>query len=304
MLRTEGTFYARTQHGGHRVVADKQGFLVVWPSGEKRYDSARQTLIALANSSPTPLPHHRDPKISFNRYFRLGRYGKKAPLLDTLTLFSPRLTVESPQIRIKSSPDISIAPPRLGIDLAKRGHEVRKLFYAGYGRRVLKYGYDPEDVLQEVYKGILVRNQGKCPFNPDKSSFGHYVHMVCGCIVSNYRRRYSRLERNEQFGVISLNDEETEVVDVRDSHLVVEAPMQQGIVDATSLQDALVTLVGSKASATDICPDLAEECFALMVDGYRRGEIAQLTGESLSMISKILKMIRGVANEWRNHVGY
>jgi DNA-directed RNA polymerase specialized sigma24 family protein len=268
-----------------------------------RYDSARQTIIALSNQTPTPLPHHRDPKITFNRYFRLGRYSKAAPQLDTLALFSPKLTVEAPKVRIKGSPDISIAAPQVGIDLAKRGHEVRKLFYAGYGRRVLKYGYDPEDVLQEVYKGLLVRNQGKCPFNPDKSSFGHYVHMVCGCIVSNYHRRYSRLNRNEQFGVLSMNDDDIEMVDVRESSLVVEPAMQPGILDSASMHDTLSAMVSERASLSDVPSDLATLCFNLMVSGYRRGEIAEQTGQSLNTISKVLKMIRTVAAEWRDHVG-
>lgn len=303
MLRTEGTYYARSQHGGHQVIADNQGFLVAWPSGERRYESARQTIIALSNHTPTPLPHHRDPKITFNRYFRLGRHSKPSPKLDTLTLFSPKLTVEAPKVRINSSPDISIAAPQLGIDLAKRGHEVRKLFYAGYGRRVLKYGYDPEDVLQEVYKGLLVRNQGKCPFNAEKSSFGHYVHMVCGCIVSNYHRRYSRLNRNEQFGVLSTNGDDNEMVDVRDSNLIVEPAVQQGILDAASMRDTLSAMVGERAAHSDVPPDLATLCFNLMVNGYRRGEIAKQTDQSLNTISKVLKMIRTVAAEWRNHMG-
>ncbi len=303
MLRTKGTYYARSQHGGHRVVADNQGFLVAWPSGLRRYDSARQTLIALSNQTPTPLPHHRDPKVTFNRYFRLGRYSKSAPQIDTLALFSPKLTVEAPKVRIKSSPDISIAAPQLGIDLAKRGHEVRKLFYAGYGRRVLKYGYDPEDVLQEVYKGLLVRNQGKCPFDPTKSSFGHYVHMVAGCIVSNYHRRYSRLNRNEQFGVLSLNDDNIEMVDVRESSLMVEPAMQQGILDSVSMHETLSAMVGDQANLLDLPPGLAPRCFNLMVSGYRRGEIAAQTGQSLNTISKVLKMIRTVASEWRKNMG-
>ena len=79
-----------------------------------------------------------------------------------------------------------------GIDLAKRGHEVRKLLYAGFGFRMARAGYDPEEVLQEVYRGILVRNQGKCPFDGQKSSFGHYVHMVISCVLSNYHRKMSK----------------------------------------------------------------------------------------------------------------
>ena len=79
LLRTEGTYYARTEHGGHQVVADDQGFLVTWPSGAVRYPSARQTIIALTNREPQPSPRHRDPKVSFNRYFRRGRFGDPGP---------------------------------------------------------------------------------------------------------------------------------------------------------------------------------------------------------------------------------
>ena len=303
MLRTEGTFYARSQHGGHQVVADNQGFLVAWPSGEMRYGSARQTIIALSNQTPIPLPHHRDPKVTFNRYFRLGRHSKSAPKLDTLALFSQKLTVEAPKVRIKSSPDISVAAPPLGIDLAKRGHEVRKLLYAGYGRRILKYGYDPEDVLQEVYKGLLVRNRGKCPFDQSKSSFGHYVHMVCGCIVSNYHRRYSRPSRNEQFGVLAMNDDDMVVVDVRDSNLLVEPAIQESTLDSVSMLGTLSAMVGERAPLSDVPSDLATLCFNLLVSGYRRGEIAAQTGKSLNTISKVLKMIRTVADEWRKNMG-
>lgn len=283
-------------------MADHRGFLVSWPNGEIRYPSARQTIIALTNKTPTPLPHHRDPKVSFNRYFRRGRYSEPQPQIDTLTLFSPDLTVASPTIVIKSSPDLSIAPS-IGIDLAKRGHEVRKLFYAGYGRRVVKYGYDPEDVLQDVFAGILVRNKGKCPFDPSKSSFGHYVHMVCGCIVSNYHRRYSRLNRNEQFGVLSMNDDTLEVRDVRESDLAVVGPVHHDVAEVASAKKLLVKAIRVRATSVGANPVLAHECFDLMVQGHRKGEIAVLTGEAPSMVAKMLRLIRGVAAEWRAYVG-
>jgi hypothetical protein len=78
----------------------------------------------------------------------------------------------------------------LGIDLAVRGHEVRKLFYAGGFTGVLnREGIDPDEFLQEVYRGLLARNRGTCPWDAKKSSFGHYVHIVIRCVLSNYLRR-------------------------------------------------------------------------------------------------------------------
>lgn len=299
LMRTQGTYYARTEHGGHRVKADQKGFLVSWPTGEIRYASARQTIIALTNKTPMPLPHHRDPKVSFNRYFRRGRFGEPELALDTLSLFSPELSLETPKITIKGSPELSVVQ-RTGIDLEKRGGEVRKLFFAGYGRRVVRYGYDPEDVLQDVFTGILVRNQGKCPFDPSKSSFGHYVHMVCGCIVSNYRRRYSRLSRNEQFGVLSVSGDT--VQDVSESDLAVVGPVHHAAIEAASAHNLLADLVAGKAVMMGCCPMLARSCFNLMVDGHRKGEIAAITGKAPSRIAKMLRMIRHVAAEWRTRV--
>jgi len=297
MLRTEGTYYARTEHGNHQVVADNQGFLVSWPQGSVRYPSARQTIMALVNRTPQPGPHHRDPKITFDRYFRRGSFRRPEPqvFLDTLTLFSPDLTVEKPTLRIKTSPALSIASAP-GIDLAKRGHEVRKLFYAGFGRRVIKYGYDPDDVLQEIYKGLLVRNQGKCPFDPTKSSFGHYVHMVCGCIVSNYRRRYSRLSRNEQFGVMTVDGT---MEDVSCADIAVEDAEQESVAEASSATNALAEMVQREAWVRDMDPRVAQLCMGLLVQGYRKSEIAEKIGESPNLVARMLRMIREVASPWR-----
>ena len=97
-------------------------------------------------------------------------------------------------VTVSQSP-VSQVP--LGIDLHKRGHEVRKLMYAGFGLRIARSGYDPEEVLQEVYRGILVRNEGKCPFDVRKSSFGHYVHMVIECVLNNYHRKEQRKRHHE-----------------------------------------------------------------------------------------------------------
>ena len=305
MLRTEGTYYARSEHGGHQVRADGQGFLVGWPNGAVRYPSARQTIIALVNQEPTPQPYLRDPKVTFNRYFRQGRYRPPEPTLDTLTLFqlSPDLTVAVPRKpKVRTSTVLSVVPTPLGVDLERRSHEVRKLFFAGYGRRVLQQGYDPEDVLQEIYKGLLVRNQGKCPFDPAKSSFGHYVHMVCGCIVSNYHRRYSRLRRNESFG--TLGPEENELQDVAASDLAVVEAEQEDMMVFTSATGSLLIRVGERAVEEGLDMMFATECANYMLKGYRKSEIAVKTGVSPTRVAKTLRLIRSVAHSWRADAGF
>jgi len=299
MLRTEGTYYARTEHGGHRVVADNTGFLVSWPGGSVRYPSARQTIIALVNRTPAPARRARDPKLTFDRYFRQGSFRPSEPAFDTLSLFqgSPALTVAKRAAVIHTSTALSVAAAPIGVDLARRGHEVRKLFFAGFGRRVARYGYDPEDVLQEIYKGLLVRNGGKCPFDPNKSSFGHYVHMVCGCIVSNYHRRYSRLSRNEVIGVVNHDNE---LEDVATADLASVGPLQADLLRGQSLVDRLTEMTLSHTATTNLNPNVVEECVQLLSAGFRKSEIATHTGQTPHQVAKILRIIRTVGAEWRS----
>ena len=105
----------------------------------------------------------------------------------------------------------------LGIDLGKRFGEVRKLLLAGYGDRLARSGWDVEDVLQDVYLGLLTRNRGTCPWDPEKSSFGHYVHMVCGCIVSNYGRKVNRVRDREHIGMTDMDGLEVDAAEFAES---------------------------------------------------------------------------------------
>lgn len=83
-----------------------------------------------------------------------------------------------------------------GFLLEKKWLDVRKIFYKKFLRKALAFGLDPEDALQEIYTGILIRNKGKGKFDGSKSSFSHYVYMVCNCILSNLGER-KRRSQNE-----------------------------------------------------------------------------------------------------------
>jgi hypothetical protein len=121
----------------------------------------------------------------------------------TIAVEAPAPTLDTTLIIEAPTPEPVVDGPELGIDLAGRGHEVRKLLHAGFGLKMQARGYDPDDVLQEVYKGLLARNKGKCPWDIRKSSFGHYVHMVCDCVLKNFHRKQSRIRSHEQTGVMA-----------------------------------------------------------------------------------------------------
>jgi len=81
-----------------------------------------------------------------------------------------------------------------GIDLQEKYLDVQRILFAKFGGLVnlltTTTELQKEDILQEVYKGLLARNKGKCPFDSNKSRFGTYVHMVCRCILSNLVNKY------------------------------------------------------------------------------------------------------------------
>lgn len=188
-----------------------------------------------------------------------------------------------------------------GIDLVNRGHEVRKLFYAGFFGRVARYGYDPEEVLQEVYAGLLVRNRGKCPFDPKKSSFGHYVHMVCECIISNYHRKHNRHAQAEQFGYTDLDGNE---VDVASTDLAtVEADQEEALgheLALASLGERLHEAACSVETSADMA--LVGKCLPLLSEGMTRLEVAThlVKNEGLhrARVLQAVDFIRSVAGEW------
>ena len=162
----------------------------------------------------------------------------------------------------------------LGIDLEKRGLEVRKLFYAAFARGLAKDGYDPEEALQEVYRGILTRNKGTCPFNVVKSSFGHYVHIVSRCILANYIRKEKRRTMHESTeSSLSLGTEGGFSIDgcpdIRNSR----------VPDPGSLENLSKSLGGGIQ---------VESALRLLSEGYSRREVVGKLGVEPKWLDGIL----------------
>lgn len=167
----------------------------------------------------------------------------------------------------------------LGIDLAARGHEVRKLFYAGFARGLVKDGYDPEDALQEVFRGLLARNIGTCPFDERKSSFGHYVHIVTRCVLANYirkeRRRRSFESTEGQIGGEGVD--RFSVGDVADLGCGVK--IEQGSLER------LVSEMGSGHG------DL-EGVLSMLAAGYSKRDVCSAFGLEPKRLDQVLTQVR------------
>jgi len=162
-----GLLFSRYQDGARPVRPVVGGWEVAAGAGLRTFTTAQGLLTELTG-------HPTGRHWSLERYFGTGRHAPKligqADVFDLFPVTAPttRITLLAPlapAILAFSVPDAAISIPRsvrrarprvadllvsgpVGIDLAGRGHEVRKLLFAGFGRKIFSAGYDPHDVLQ------------------------------------------------------------------------------------------------------------------------------------------------------------
>ena len=205
--------------------------------------------------------------------------------------------------RIAGKPQPQTPKPSLGIDLAKRGQEVQKLLFSGFGQWIYSCGYDPEDVLQEIYKGVLTRNSGKCPFDPSRASFGHYVHMLCGSVLSNYHRRMQRERGREQVGVPGFEGGVYTTVDVASGNglQMQTVALKPGFEEADArrdLADHIIQAASEKAPEVREEAELALRALPLLQAGYTPTDIATELGVPRIRLGEALDRLRTWASEW------
>lgn len=196
--------------------------------------------------------------------------------------------------------DILVAfGPDKGIDLANRGVEVAKLFFAGLKNLATSGQLSLEDALQEVYKGLLIRNKGKCPWDPNKSSFSHYVHMVARQLLLNMMRKETRVRRIQP-GVMAYSNGQWQEVDVAAADFEDQkANFNNSGAGMCEVVDSLARFIalGPKGHSRD--GRNAIFAIPLMVEGRGRSEIAEILGIPKLHASAALKCLREQAALWR-----
>ncbi|TFH66374.1 MAG: sigma-70 family RNA polymerase sigma factor [Gemmatimonadales bacterium] len=193
----------------------------------------------------------------------------------------------------------------VGIDLEAKGkhaktlaQEVRKLLFAGFAGKMLSRGYDPEDVLQEVYRGLLVRNNGICPWDGRISTFGHYVHLVTNCVLTNYHRK--EVKRMDTEPIRTLGEEGTEIDVGQYGSCQVWFGSEIGENMAFGRLQAYLEQLPEDSSEAQ----LARQILPLVIQGYKRGEIATEVGEQPSFVSRALAWLRREVALWATESGF
>lgn len=157
----------------------------------------------------------------------------------------------------------------LGIDVGKHKEDIKNLFYKRQGQKLTKTGVDTEEVLQEVYKGLLIRNRGSCPFDPEKSAMSTYIVMVVDCITMNYMNKFNRT--SDRF-LVGVED------DVASSY---NASYEEDPSDAIFLQEIRASFSGVLLKVYD----------ALM-NGLKKAHISREYGWEIRLVNKYVKQVR------------
>lgn len=283
------------------------GWKVISGTGTSTLYTTAQSLLAELTGHPT------GRHWSLDRYFGQGRYADNLQGQGSIfDLFPPTtqpvrpakplvLDILTLQESIKNTPKrVSRGEKKLGIDLVNRSHEVRKLLFAGFGRRIFGAGYDPEDVLQEVYRGLLARNKGKCPWDATKSSFGHYVHMVISCVLSNYHRKQNRQREFEQVGLPSYGDGERCYQDAANSKTPAPTTrVQADVLYSETVDDLVAYMLSRPARGNRSEVRLAVDVLPYITAATPRTHIASELGVSPAAVSRAVSLLRRSTLEWQ-----
>jgi DNA-directed RNA polymerase specialized sigma24 family protein len=308
------TMWTSWEHGQLPVQREGRVWRLHWPTKPAQdFESGRALMRAVHGG--------RDPHLTPERYFRTGRHGTASSEVEaaasTLDLFGETTAEPIPMGRVRRRLRVSrppapskrrlsgvgalhlvLAPPPgpsvenggLGIDLAVKHLDIRRLLFAGFGKRIIAMGYEPEDVLQDVYRGLLARNKGRCPWDTRKSSFGHYVHMVCSCILSNYHRSKSRVASREVLGARTYDDDgRGGWCDVAESRLPEVGPDQ----DYQRRHLDMVSDVEGELVRTIDEPGLALAVLPHMLEGRNRREISRKVGVREGLVGVAVEEVRG-----------
>lgn len=290
---TTRRLYTRYEHGNHPVDVHEelhdQGmtrrrFDLHLPDGNRIEFASTASLLRHVYSG-----HHNN--VPFTRYFRIE---------------PPRVVVADVADVLAYAMPTSVAV-QFGIDLAKRGIEVRRILFARFGAKIAAMGYEPKEVLSEVYRKIVVSNLGTHPFDPRKAGFGHYVYIVCNSALLNFRKKEERRKRKVQTGIAVFEDNRRVILDVGEvadsrhristSGRLILDPEQE-----ISGEQAVLSLCERIGSAT-AAHELACQCVLLYYQGYAKREMARALSVTSKKVGEAIAIVKDEATAWAEDEG-
>jgi RNA polymerase sigma factor (sigma-70 family) len=172
-MNVSTSYYLKTVHGGHKVVLENDKVLIA----EKTLSFKDFKAVYGKN----PLNYFEDKK-------------NECKLKGLISIFD---VIKGPINKaIDNIP--RFIKKKLGIDVEAKYQDIKSIFYRHFAPICFKNKVDAEEVLQEVYYGLEIRNRGTCPFDPAKSSMSTYIVLVARGVVFNYLKKTKKSRENEK----------------------------------------------------------------------------------------------------------
>lgn len=242
-MNVSTSYYLKAIHGGHKVILENDKIII-----------AENTL----STKEFKATYGKTPK----GYFMNRNMERFKGLISIFDVIKAPVVNNIPRIIKK----------KLGIDVEAKYQDIKSIFYRHFAPICFKNKVDPEEVLQEVYYGLEIRNRGTCPFDPAKSSMSTYIVLVARGVVFNYLKKTKNSRENEK----TAKDEDSKIFDF--------IPMEEKCIDESIVLNEIRNMF--KGDMANVFDD--------MTQGYTVKEIAKRQNLEPQKINQMREKIKKV----------
>lgn len=242
-MNVSTSYYLKTIHGGHKVILENDKVII------ENNPLAFKDFKSLYGTTP-------------KKYFKVKEKSSLKGLLSIFEIIKEPVVNTIPRIIKK----------KLGIDIEAKYQDIKSIFYRHFAPICFKNKVDPEEVLQEVYYGLEIRNRGTCPFDPAKSSMSTYIVLVARGVVFNYLKKTKNSRENEK----TAKDEDSKIFDY--------IPMEEKCIDESIVVNEIRNMF--KGEMANVFDD--------MTQGYTVKEIAKRQKLEPQKINQMREKIKKV----------
>jgi DNA-directed RNA polymerase specialized sigma24 family protein len=171
---------------------------------------------------------------------------------------------------------------KTGFNIADKKKDIERIFYAFYAKRAVAEGLSVEDLLQQVFIGLISRNTKRGAWNPARGSFGSYIHLVIGSVYRNFRKKEISRGMKERLEVPKNYTEST----TSDSDFL----------DDKILLDSFKNWIKTKKGMGDLAGDVT----VLLSEGRKKKEIAEQLGINSTHLHKLIVNLKSKVSEFLN----
>lgn len=242
-MNVSTSYYLKTIHGGHKVILENDKVII------ENNPIAFKDFKSLYGTTP-------------KKYFKVKEKSSLKGLLSIFEIIKEPIVNTIPRIIKK----------KLGIDVEAKYQDIKSIFYRHFAPICFKNKVDPEEVLQEVYYGLEIRNRGTCPFDPAKSSMSTYIVLVARGVVFNYLKKTKNSRENEK----TAKDEDSKIFDY--------IPMEEKCIDESLIMTEIRNMF--KGEMANVFDD--------MTQGFTVKEIAKRQKLEPQKINQMREKIKKV----------